>query len=123
MKLLESEGELTVDELAESLGRHTSTIKQSIAEGRKRNPDALHIARWDRHLLTGGRPSAVWAIGKGADKAPPKSLSRPEIARRCYRNHKAVVLTKQRARRVKNSADNSGKSYQVVAQWFDILKV
>jgi predicted transcriptional regulator len=122
VKLLEAQGRLTVAEIAELLGRHPRTIGRSIAEKKDRKA-RVFVAEWERNVLTGGRPSAVWAAGKGVDAPLIKSLSRSEISKSSYRNNKAKVLTAQKATRLKSKNLEVVQGGRLAAQWFDVLKV
>lgn len=122
VELLKERGLLTVAEISELLGRHPRTIGRSIAEKKDRKK-WIFIAEWERNVLTGGRPSAVWAAGKGVDAQFLKPLSRSEISRSSYRNNKAKVLTAQKATRLKSKNLDVAQGGPLAAKWFDVLKV
>ncbi len=72
LALLDRDGPMRAAEIAAALDRNQRTVSSMLRYIKQTQPDAVHIARYERFLVTGDKWRAVWALGPGTDARPPR---------------------------------------------------
>lgn len=67
---------------------------------RLRGRVAMHVVDHKRNLVVRGRWAKVWALGRGADKAPPTQSAVADARRRYAERYRAVILARSRKKGV-----------------------
>ncbi|MBK9309160.1 MAG: hypothetical protein IPN12_00165 [Rhodocyclaceae bacterium] len=99
LALLDRDGPMRAAEIAQALNRNQRTVSSMLRYIKQTQPDAVHITRYDRSLVTSGKWGAVWALGPGTDARPPRPLSRAEVNARHEHKWGAVRRARERVRR------------------------
>lgn len=96
--LLENESGLSYGEIAEQLHRAPVTIRSCIKETNKRKR-TFRVQRWERGLVSSGKPRPFWALGTGPDAPALVPLTRQEIAANYVAKNKLKIRLKNRVAR------------------------
>ena len=76
------------------LGLTGTAVTCAIQLWRAADPTALHVESWEHDENKGGRWGAVWKLGRGKDKAEPRTPAKERGAK--YRKRNAALLAARR---------------------------
>ena len=98
VELLERDGPMTIEEIAEALGKTKESIDGILRKTMVLAPDALHIARYQPQVGRKGKASPLFAAGAGKNATRPKPQPREVVSQRYERKHYAVRRLRDNAR-------------------------
>lgn len=87
-------GPANYHDLAAALGLDVLTVRRLVSFARRLGK--VRIAGWER---CHGGPRPVFGLGARKDAPKPAKLTRREVVRRFYRQHRVRILTQQRQKR------------------------
>lgn len=93
-RLIKEFGPMTVQELADELGKPAKTIGSCISESRRRPEKHFYVKEWRPQIGVAGLPSGVYAIGNRKDAQKPETDVKATRAS-YYRKHKAKIKLKR----------------------------
>lgn len=101
----------TTEEIAERSGLRKGTIQRWIRDLRKEN--LCYISGWERQIGTAGSPKAIYTLGNGKDRPPPKALGTSVYSKRYRRKIKGtergdLYSAKSKARYYEGKAKKCG---------------
>jgi hypothetical protein len=97
-------GPMTIQELAEELGKPVKTIGSCVSESRNTKAKHFYVKEWRPQVGISGLPSGVYALGKREDAPKPPTDLKASQARYYLRNKEKIKLRNKlkRMRRQRN---------------------